>query len=173
MPQPDNFYLNTAPIPATEVLKVAATPTAVILFEDFPMADMPQAFDTSFTALFPALAQAGINPIAAPFALHRRLPTDTITFELGIAVDAPLSQEITADNGLVVKPSELPGGEIARLSYLGDYAGLGPSWSRFLQGLIDAGKQLAFPFWEVYISDPSQAVDPATMRTDMYTLLES
>lgn len=173
MTQPDAVYLNTAPVSETEYLRVEAVSTAVVVFEDFPMAEMSRAFDTTFTALFPALAQAGITPISAPFSLHHRLPTDTVTFELGIPVDAPLPAEITAANGLVVRPSVLPAGDIARLSYLGEYAGLGPAWSRFLQGVIDNGQQLTFPFWEVYVSDPSQAVDPATMRTDMYTLLES
>lgn len=167
----DTFYMNCPPITAPETLEVTAVPTAVVSFEDFPMADMTTAFDTTFAALFPAMVQAGVNPIGAPFSLHHRLPTDTVTFELGIPIDAPLKEEITADNGLVVGPSTLPAGKLARVSYLGEYHGLGPAWNTFLQGLGESGEQLAFPFWEVYVTDPSQAIEPAVMRTDLYTLL--
>lgn len=168
----ESSYLNTDPIPAVEALEVSAITTAVVSFQDHPIAEMSAAFDSTFQALFPALAQAGVNPAGPPFSLHHRAPTDTATFEVGIPVDRPLENPTTTDSGLTIKASTLPAGRIARISHLGSYDELGKAWENFLQTVAASGNHLALPFWEVYITEPSPGVDPATMRTDLYTLLE-
>ena len=38
-------------------------------------------------------------------------------------------------------------------------------------GIVAADKAPAFPFWEVYVTEPSPDMDPATLRTDLVTLV--
>lgn len=168
----ETSYLNTDPLPAVEALEVSAITTAVVSFQDHPMDEMAAAFDSTFQALFPALAQVGINPVGPPFSLHHRAPTDTATFEVGIPVDRALANPVATDSGLTINASTLPAGRIARISHLGSYEELGRAWESFLQTVAASGNQLTLPFWEVYITEPSPEADPATMRTDLYTLLE-
>jgi effector-binding domain-containing protein len=86
-------------------------------------------------------------------------------------VDRPLTDAMTSNDGLTLSPSRLPAGRIAIISHLGSYDGLGDAWGRFMQAVADSGNQPALPFWEIYVTEPSPEADPATMRTDLVTLL--
>lgn len=171
MPHAESLYLNTDPLTTTDTLDVAEVPTAVVVFEDYPLSEMSLAFDSAFQVLRRVLRQVGVQTSGPSFSLHHRLPTDTATFELGVPVDKPLDQEIATSNGLTVKASTLPGGRVARISHIGSYDELGEVWGTFMQAITDSDKDPAFPFWEVYITQPSPDVDPAEMRTDLYTRL--
>lgn len=36
-----------------------------------------------------------------------------------------------------------------------------------MQQVAADGRQPALPFWEVYVTEPSPEMDPATLRTDL------
>lgn len=172
MSHEETGYLDSAPITITETLEVSAVPTVVVVYEDYAMANMNTAFDSAFQALFPAMAQAGVNPVGPPFSLYHRMPTDSVTFEVGVPVDRALDQELSTESGLTVKPSILPAGRIARFSHIGSFDGLGVAWAAFMEDIATSGNAPSLPFWEVYMTEPSPEADPATMRTDLYTLLQ-
>ena len=154
-----------------EIIDAPEVATIVVKAPDYPIADLPALFDSTFHALYPALDQRGIQPIGPPFSAYYRVPGDTADLEVGSPVALAPSEEITADNGVVLMASTLPSGRVARISYVGGFDGLGEAWGSFMKAVEDSGNAPQFPFWEVYVSEPGPTVDPATLRTDLYLLL--
>ncbi|NUL48869.1 AraC family transcriptional regulator [Cellulosimicrobium funkei] len=167
----DTPYFLAGPYTEIAFLEVPEVPTVVGAFTDFPMANMAEAFDSTFTALFPVLGDQGIQPAGPGFSLHTRMPADTVDMEVGIPVDRVLRDSVTSGSGVTLRPSRLPAGRVAIVSHLGSYDGLGEAWGTFMQGVADAGHSPALPFWEIYVTEPSPEADPASMRTDLVTLL--
>lgn len=164
--------MSDAPATGVEFVEAQAVPTVVVRATDYPLEQMPALFDSTFGAVFPALAQRGIAPAGIPFSLHHRIPDATADLEVGVPVAARLGEPITVGD-VVLTPSELPAGEIARSSYVGTYEGLGEAWGAFMGAVAATGRAPAFPFWEVYVTEPSPQADPTTMRTDLYTRVTS
>ncbi len=160
------YFLSEA-VSDPEFIQAEAFDTVVVKFTDFPMKDMPAAFDSTFGTVFPVLGEQGITAIGPAFALYHRMPTDTATFEVGIPVDQPLANPFTTDTGVVIEPSRLPAGDVARVSYFGPYNALPEGWGTFMYALSTAGKEPDLPFWELYVTEPSPDIDPATLRTDL------
>lgn len=164
-------YLLSAPRSEVEFLRVDGIPTVVRKLTDLPMSEMPTVFDSTFTALFPLLNELGLTPTGPAFALHHRMPDETATFELGVPVDRALDGEVTTGEGVAFSPARLPTGDIAAVSHLGAYEGLGESWGIFLERITDGGARPQLPFWEVYVTEPGPDVNPTTLRTDLYTVV--
>ena len=40
-----------------------------------------------------------------------------------------------------------------------------------MAAVIADGREPAFPFWEVYVTEPTPDADPASLRTDLFTRL--
>lgn len=159
-------------ITEVEFVDVEELPTVVQKVTDHPMEDMASVFDSTFTELIPLLQVEGIQPVGAAFSLHHRMPTDTATFEVGFPVDKPLDQAVTTDSGIVLEPSTLPAGKIARISHVGPYDDLGQAWGAFMEAVAAAGKQPELPFWEIYVTEPAPDMDPSTLRTDLVTTIK-
>lgn len=155
---------------AVEITTADAVPTAVVRVTNYPMSNMRELFDSAFQAIFPALAERGLAPVGAPFSLHTRMPTETVDMEVGVPISGNFGDDVAAGD-VVVSASELPAGDIARTSYVGPYDGLGEAWGTFMGSVMGTGRAPAFPFWEVYVTEPSPAADPATLRTDLVTSL--
>ncbi|AGF71525.1 GyrI-like domain-containing protein [Corynebacterium halotolerans] len=168
---PDPSYLHAEPRTAVEFLEITRVPTVVRKMTDHPMSDMAAVFDSTFTALFPLLEVEGIKPVGPAFSLHHRMPTETSTFEVGVPVDRLLAEAVTTDSGVVLESSSLPGGSIATVSHLGPYDDLGEAWDEFTGRVMDGGAAPQLPFWEVYVTEPGPGADPASMRTDLYTMV--
>lgn len=154
--------------------------TAVVRVEGFPTAHMPILFDGVFSRLFPALGQAGAQPVGPAFSLYTQVPGETADLEVGIPVDRVLEGdadlgEIDVPDGasfaLVAQTSVLPGGRIATAAHLGGFDGLGDAWQTFLGALETQGLTVAMPFWEVYTTEPTPDMDPADLRTDLFIAL--
>lgn len=154
------------------IIDAAEVTTAVIRAERYPMAELRTLFDAAFSGLFAVLGQRGISPAGPAFALHHRQPDDTVDIEVGVPIDADLGEPAELDGGLVVEQSRIPGGRTAVLSHFGGYDGLGQAWEEFLGELRSRGAEVRLPFWEVYVTEPGPDVDPATLRTDLVTLVE-
>lgn len=179
---PDDGAGSDVPVPSRPALTEAPElVTASVRVEGFPGAHLPILFDGVFSRLFPALGQAGVEPVGAAYSLYSRVPADTVDLEVGIPVDRVLDGEVdlgrieTPDGGafaLVARASAKPGGRIATAAHLGGYDRLGEAWQTFIGALEAQGERVAMPFWEVYTTEPTPDMDPATLRTDLFTVLE-
>lgn len=164
-------YSHHEPTTTVEFMEAEEVHTVVRKATDHPMSDMASVFDSTFEALFPELDAVGIRPAGPGYALHYRAPTDTATFDVGIPVDRPLTGARSAESGVIVEPSTIPGGRIARISYIGPYDGLPEAWEGFVDAITSAGLELTFPTWEMYVTEPTPDTDPSTLRTDLYALV--
>lgn len=169
LPEP---YGSQAPFPSCTVADVPEVPTAVVARTDYPMYEMAALMDGTFSHLGAALAEAGITPIGPALSLHRRMPVDTADLEVGFPVDRPLEGTLTLPNGFEVRGSVLPAGRAALTSHVGGYGGLAEAWGAFTEQIGESSERMSFPFWELYVTEPTPEADPATMRTDLVTLLE-
>lgn len=153
-----------------EYVEQSVTPTVVVKATDFPLGEMGQLFDAVFGAVFPVLEERGIAPAGPAFSLHTRIPSDTADLEVGLPIQETFGEPVPLGD-FQLQASEIPAGRTARTTYVGSYDGLGEAWGAFMEAVVEAGNQPAFPFWEIYVTEPSPEADPATMRTDLVTLL--
>lgn len=161
--------LSPDPFDGVVVFQATEIPTVVARRAGLPMTQeaMSAFYDSTYGALFPALMAAGVKPAGPAFGLHTRMPSDTVDIEAGIPVTrAPES----LPEGLL--NSRLPGGTVAATSYVGSYDGLGPAWGEFMAAIAEAGHTPVLPLWEVYVTEPRPGMDPATLRTDLFTLVQ-
>ena len=167
----DEPYFAAGPASGIELLDAPAAPTVVARAEGLPMSRIRELFDSTFSALFPALAERGIRPVGPAFSLYRRMPSETVDVEVGIPVASALDAEIRTASGVVLVPSALPAGRVARATHLGSYDGLADAWGSLMTGLADKGVAPGLPFWEIYVTEPTPDATPADMRTDLYILV--
>lgn len=155
-----------------------AVSTAIVRVENAPMNALEPIFDATFAALGPLIETAGISPMGAPFAMYSRFSDDWqhCDIEVGVPVEVALSQaiEIPGADGkpIVIEPSELPGGKVATMLYVGAYDGLKGAWESFTDALTEEGYRPDMPCWEVYLTEPTPEADPNTMRTGLNTRVE-
>jgi effector-binding domain-containing protein len=192
-----------------DIVTADETVTVAVRVDGYPTAALPALFDTVFTGLFPALAEAGVRPAGPAYSLYTSAPAQTVDIEVGIPVDrvfegeallgtvpvgagpvgaeagpAGTGAEAGASSGaeaggaegrvfeLRAVASAVPGGRIAAATYLGGFDGLGGAWQTLVAALESQGETPAVPFWEVYVTEPSPDMDPAELRTDLFTALE-
>ena len=160
--------------PATEcrIEQAPEVPTAVVVQKDFPMYEMPSLMDGAFAHLEEALAEQGIHPIGPAFALHHRAPVATADLEVGFPVDRPLEGTLELPSGYEVTGSTLPAGRVGWISHVGGYGGLAEKWGAFTEEIGESEEQMTYPFWEFYVTEPHPDMNPAHLRTDLFTLLE-
>jgi effector-binding domain-containing protein len=147
-------------LPEPTVVEVDDVTTAVIAAV-VPMPDIAAFFDSTFSTIGPVLAGQGVTPVGPAFAAYHGAPGEEADLEAGFPIGAPLRG--VGD----VQPSVLPAGRVARVVHAGGYDGLGEAWGR-LQGWI--GSQGLTPgelLYEVYVTEPTPDMDPATLRTEL------
>ncbi|GAA2093137.1 AraC family transcriptional regulator [Brevibacterium salitolerans] len=208
-----------------DIVTADETVTVAVRVDGYPTAALPALFDTVFTGLFPALAEAGVRPAGPAYSLYTSAPAQTVDIEVGIPVDrvfegeallgtvpvgagpvgaaqmgassgedaGPVGAEVGpagtgaeagaspgAEAGgaegrvfeLRAVASAVPGGRIAAATYLGGFDGLSGAWQTLVAALESQGETPAVPFWEVYVTEPRPDMDPAELRTDLFTALE-
>ncbi len=150
--------------PLTEPTLVTreAQPAAIVRHRGVRMDELPSLFDAGFAAL--AASGAPVNGPA--FAVYNGDPTETFDLDIGFPVAEPLADTVTVGD-LTVMASELPGGELLGLTHVGSYDTLSSSWAVLANAMLERGLPMS-AFFEVYVSEPSPTVDPATLRTDLY-----
>lgn len=163
--------LSEEPVSSLEVFEAQQVPTLVLKVHGQPMDRLPAVFDTVFRAIFPAMAANGLAPAGPAFALYHRTPDETVDFEVGMPLAASAQSAIETGDGVRLEPSWLPAGRTARVSHLGGYDQLGAAWAGFMGQVTAAGETAELPFWEVYVTEPSPEMDPAQLRTDLFTRL--
>lgn len=156
--------ITAEPLTAPTEVVLEALPTAVVRHREVTMATLRPLFDAGYSAV----AASGAAVAGPAFALYRGDPSAVFDLDLGFPVAEPLDAPVP---GLVtVEPSELPGGSALALSHLGAYGSLTETWNRLGE---EAGRRGLHPTGslEVYVTEPSPEVDPATLRTDLFLLL--
>lgn len=156
----------TAPHTSVTYLTTQQIPTVVRLASEVAPDEMPAIFDGTFSELVPALQEHGIEIAGPAFSLYHRMPGATMTFEVGFPVAVPLDGELEA-GGITFYPSSMPATQIATVSHLGGYDGLGQAWGDLMKHIAADGRQPSLPFWEVYVTEPTPDGDPAALRTDL------
>jgi effector-binding domain-containing protein len=130
------------------------------------------AVDGGFPELFGWLASQGIEPGGAPFIRYLVIDMDgDLQIELGVPVSAP------ANGSGRIRPGVLPAGSYAVLRHTGPYDGLVAANGALQQWAAEHGVRFDTSdtpqgsAWggrvESYLTDPSQAPDPATWQTDV------
>jgi effector-binding domain-containing protein len=157
--------MDDSALPEPTVVEVPAAATAVIAAV-VPMAELAGFFDLTFTTIPPVLAGQGVSPVGPAFAVYHGAPGEDADLEAGFPIGAPL--RAVGD----VRPGSLPAGRVARVVHAGGYDELGATWER-LHDWIEAqnlphGQLLV----EVYVTEPSPDMDPATLRTELNWYLE-
>jgi effector-binding domain-containing protein len=107
------------------------------------------------------LADQGAAPVGPCFSHYFRRPTETLDFEVGFPVGAPI-----APAGRV-KMSTLPAAKVARTVYRGDYEGLGAAWGDFCAWIEAAGSSVQDRFRETCTSGPESSSDPSQWCTEL------
>jgi effector-binding domain-containing protein len=142
------------------VVEVEAVSTAVIAAV-VPMADLPAFFDLSFTTLSTVLGGQGVAPVGPAFAAYHGAPGAEADLEVGFPIGAPLRG--VGD----VNPGALPAGRVARVVHAGGYDGLGDAWGRLHDWIASEDLVPGQLLYEVYVTEPSPDMDPATLRTEL------
>lgn len=130
-----------------------------------PMQEIRDFYDNAFGRVAAAVDRQEVTPTSA-FGLYLSPPSDRLELEVGFVVDGP----IQADGDVV--PSSLPGGRAARLTHVGPYDDLSGSWGRLMAWVGEQGLAPGGPMWEVYVTEPTPETDPATLRTDLFCLVD-
>jgi len=152
--------MTDAQLPQPTVVEVEGTTTAVIAAV-VPMAELAGFFDSTFTTLGPVLAGQGVLPIGPAFAVYHGAPGEEADLEAGFPVGAVIRAE--GD----VRPGTLPPGRIARVVHEGGYDELGTAWGRLHDWIDEQGLPHGELLLEVYVTEPTPDMDPATLRTEL------
>lgn len=112
--------------------------------------------------------QSGGGAIAGqPFTRYLEWGPGVLTLEIGLPITAPWKQtsgDIRADT--------LPGGPVATTTHMGAYENLHEAHAAVQVWMEERSLRGAGAPWEVYVSDPAEAPDPANWRTDIFWPLE-
>jgi effector-binding domain-containing protein len=147
------------------LVDVAAATTAVI-GAVVPRQELVNFFDRPFSSVAGVLSDQDIAIESPAFARYHRPPAEDVDLEVGF-VTARAVRPVGE-----VRAGSLPGGRVARLVHQGGYDQLGASWGR-LGSWIDAqGLTPGRDLWEVYVTQPSPEMDPATLRTELNWSIE-
>jgi effector-binding domain-containing protein len=144
-----------------EVKELRPRSTIVIRGTGSP-SKLPALFPEFLGELFGYLGGIGVEPAGGPFGRYFEFREDSIDFEVGVPVPAPL-----AGRGRI-EPSELPGGSVAVTWHIGPYERLHEAYAAVESWMREHGRESAGPMWEVYHSDPEREPDPATWRTELF-----
>src|SRR5690625_4471521 len=165
-------HVSPEPGRGCEVAQAPEAPTAVVSTRDFAGAQVTSPAHGTFSHLISALEEVGIQPIGPAFALHHRQPVSTADVEVGFPVDKPLTETLLLPSELEVTGSVLPAGRVGWISHIGGYGGLAEAWGACIVEIGESEEQMTHPFWEFYVTPPVPGVNPATLRTDLFSMLE-
>src|SRR5262245_50643874 len=137
---------------AVEVVAVAAH-QCMALRTIVPMSelDMGAVFDDFATRLSSYAAQRTLEPAGPAYARYREFGPELADVEIGVPVDADLSELAALQPDSVIGVSELPAGRVARLLHLGPYDQLGSVYRRLESYLAEEGLTAASAPWESYL----------------------
>lgn len=156
----------TSPAPLNPTLIETESVPAVVVRGKIPVAELRDFFDRSFGQIGQACAAQGIVPNGPAFARYHGAPAEIVDLEVGL----PTASPVQAAGG--VEPGSLPAGRVATATHIGGYDGLGAAWGQVGDWLGEQDLTPTETLWEVYVTEPGPDVDPDTMRTDVFWMVE-
>lgn len=149
-----------------QILDIPAVTSVVVKAQGWQMAKIHELFDTGFASLATA-----VQPAGPAYALYTRQPSDTVDIEIGFPTSTALIAPIPAQK-VTLEPGEIPAGKVACLSHIGAFDELPRAYEELLAHIDREGMTPRLPFFEVYVTEPSPDMDPAELRTDIYSFVE-
>lgn len=110
--------------------------------------DLPTAFDAGYRAIGAYLAEVGVPPVGAPFAIYHTMDMQALDVEMGFPVAG-----ILPGNGDVYA-MEIPGGMWATKLHLGPYDQVGPAYEVLMAAVAEKGFAPAGMSCEFYLNEP-------------------
>ncbi|MDQ7991147.1 MAG: GyrI-like domain-containing protein [Propionicimonas sp.] len=153
--------LTAEPVIEPTLVVLATEPTAVVRHHGVTVSELAPLFDAGY----PAIAASGAAVAGPAFALYLGDPQAAFDLELGFPVSQPLPAAVPGT--VTVEGSSLPGGHAFTLSHVGAYDTLAEGWGRLAAAAAARGFRPTC-FYEVYVTEPTAATDPATLRTDLF-----
>lgn len=133
---------------------------AVIRFQ-IPRSEIRMVMGPGMAELMATLAAQGIAPAGPMYSHHFRMHPDVFDFEIGVPVSRPVEPSGR------VEPGELRAARVARTIYRGPYEQLGDGWGELMRWMETNGHQPADDLWEIYVTGPESALDPAQWETEL------
>jgi effector-binding domain-containing protein len=142
--------------PVPEIRELPAQPAAVeVSVTD--AAGSTAVIDRGFPRLFGRLAELGVAPAGPPYIRYLRMGEE-LELELGIPVP----------DGSAAADGALPAGRVAVLRHIGHFSGLREAGEGLERWVAEQGEEVAGPFWEAYVTDPSSEPDSSKWITDIH-----
>lgn len=148
---------------SVEIFDIPAVTAVVVKAKGWQTSKIRELFDTGFSSLATA-----VQPAGPAYALYTRQPSDTVDIEIGFPSKTALIAPIPAQK-VTLEPGEIPAGKVACLSHVGSFEDLPQAYEELLAQIKQQGMTPQLPFFEVYVTEPSPDMDPAEMRTDIYS----
>lgn len=166
---PETLPLPESPRQGVERFDLTAVPLAVARYDKVTMGELRTLFDTTFQALGAAIGAGKVQPAGPALAVYHGDPSQTFDVEIGFPVAEPI-REKTLVGDITIQNSTLPAGPAAGTSHLGSFDGLGESWGRLMQDILDSGDGPG-SMVEIYVTEPSPDMNPDDLRTDLIVSL--
>jgi effector-binding domain-containing protein len=131
---------------------------AIALHDEVPRDKIGEWLGGAYEKIFTCLGQAGIQPVGPPFARFQFLD-DRVDAEAGVPVAAPVDGQ---DGFSSVR---LPSGTAAVTVHVGPYDTLDQAYQALRKWIAEQGYETAGPWWEEYLTGPSEQADPAAQCT--------
>ncbi|KAB1659609.1 AraC family transcriptional regulator [Pseudoclavibacter chungangensis] len=145
--------------------------TAVVRRDSITMAGVHELFDHAFGPVAEAVGGSGAHIAGPAFAAYDGDLSGSFAIELGFPVDGSFTEPVDAGGEHII-PSTLPGGRVAVVTHIGPYDELPNAWSDLVDAVATSGGTIGSPMWEVYVTEPTPDTDPATLRTDLFIVVE-
>lgn len=142
------------------IRKVPPQPTMSIRGET-TLAELRGTVGEYVSEVWRCVQRQGGKPTGPPFTRYHAVDGQRIEVEAGFPVRAAMAGEGR------VRPRELPGGEVAVMTYVGPYEGLVMAGEALAGWTRAQGREAAGPNWEVYVTAPGDEPDPARWRTEI------
>ncbi len=128
-----------------------------------PMAGIASFIGQAYAEEFALLGQLGVRPAGPPFAVYhdQEMREEDVDMEAAVPVAAPVE-----GSGRIVGWI-LPGGPVASTLHVGPYEEIGRAYSALAEWLQANGREMAGPPRESYLVGPTEARDPAELRTEV------
>lgn len=126
-------------------------------------------FNVELPRVAAAIGELGAEMAGPPFARYHHFGPDRVDLEIGApiaAVPAGLAPVSGRPDG-VIGASSLPGGEVAVAVHPGPYDTLPATYDRLAAWIASEGRVAGDGPWEVYLTDPGRAPDPADWLTEV------
>jgi effector-binding domain-containing protein len=141
-------------------LREVASQTAVCLGTKTTMDKIGQETGSLYGRIFQYLGSRKINPAGPALVVYPSPPGEEIELEACV----PVSEGIIGEGRIEAK--ELAGGEMASVTHLGSYEGLGRAYEALMKWMAEEGYSPCGPPREVYELGPPHA-NPSDYKTEI------